>query len=378
MANLGTNFYPKLVQISSELGMKPEDIIAVMTSESGLDPSAHEAKYNGGGLIGFMPATLKGIKYNGSPEDFRKLSGEEQLDWVKKVIQGFMSMNGGPFTSAAQYYVANFFPAALKLPGIRSGNASTAFLEANPEVIEKNGVRYSKKYYDVGIKVSAENESRAYRVNTLFHGSTPNAITLGDMMKQVEKNKRNPIYIKALMAMKNSTGYEAGSKLPSPQKNIEPKQNMPSVKNIDQTLNSFLQMVNASDRSFKKIYKKSLPSNNILIQLDSDDYINNIEFARILSMALDIELFSDNSIHKNGSSVEINCNIYGPKDKCFIVVSELSKSVLEAFKIATTKLNNSPNIKINCIENQKSKYDEITVKMAETNHRQFLLKFMER
>jgi hypothetical protein len=46
-ANLGPNFYPKLVQISSELGMRPEDLLAVMTSESGLNPSAYEEKYKG-------------------------------------------------------------------------------------------------------------------------------------------------------------------------------------------------------------------------------------------------------------------------------------------------------------------------------------------
>ena len=57
-ANLGPNFYPKLVQVASELGMKPEDLIAVMVSESGLNPSAYESKFKGAGLVGFMPDTL--------------------------------------------------------------------------------------------------------------------------------------------------------------------------------------------------------------------------------------------------------------------------------------------------------------------------------
>lgn len=112
--------------------MKPEDLLAVMVSESGLNPGAVEQKYKGSGLVGFMPDTLKGLGYQGSWKEFSQMAGEDQLDYVKKLVQNNMKLNGGPFTSAAQYYVANFWPVALKLPGIRSGNASTAFIEENP------------------------------------------------------------------------------------------------------------------------------------------------------------------------------------------------------------------------------------------------------
>src|SRR5579885_1376654 len=116
MANLGANFYPKLVQISNELGMKPEDLLAVMTSESGINPSAYESKFHGSGLLGFMPDTLKGLGFKGSWNDFINLTGEDQLDYVKKLVQNNMSLNEGrPFTSAAQYYTANLWPIALKL-----------------------------------------------------------------------------------------------------------------------------------------------------------------------------------------------------------------------------------------------------------------------
>ena len=74
MPNLGPNFYPKLVQIASEVGMKPEDLIAVMVSESGMDPSAVEKKFKGSGLVGFMPDTLKGLGFKAQvlPETINK------------------------------------------------------------------------------------------------------------------------------------------------------------------------------------------------------------------------------------------------------------------------------------------------------------------
>lgn len=395
MANLGANFYPKLVQISSELGMKPEDLLTVMVSESGIDPSAHEKVYNGGGLVGFMPDTLKGLKFPGSPEDFRKLSGEQQLDWVKKLVQGFMPMNGGPFTSAAQYYVANFFPVALKLPGIRQNNTNTAFIEENPETVRDphTGKRYSKKYYDIGIKLSPRTEQIAYQANPLFHGSVKGAITYGDMVNQVNKNKRSPLYSKAVAAMHDATGYSPNEKMPQ-QPNMATKQDHKSIMNnylsqiqkpegspintnnkIDQTLNNYLQMITASDKSYKKLYKTLLPSNDILIKVQSEDNNNAIEFARILCTALDVELMASAYTHTDGHNVEIECKINGPQEDCFNTVVALSNSITQAFKLATKKIGGL-DIKTECIMNKQSSYQQITIKSADINYRKFLLKFI--
>lgn len=213
-ANLGPNFYPKLVQISSEVGMRPEDLLAVMVSESGLNNTAYEQKFKGSGLIGFMPNTLTGIGFKGTWEDFTKLSGEDQLDYVKKVVQNNMKLNGGPFTSAGQYYVANLWPIGLKLPGVRQGDPKTAILEENPER-GGPGNKYSKKYLDIGSKIDADFESRAYKANPLFDRDKKGAITFGDMIKQTEINKKNPIYQKAIMAMHDATGYQPGKEAPS-------------------------------------------------------------------------------------------------------------------------------------------------------------------
>ena len=103
MPNLGPNFYPKLVEICNESGIKPEDLLNVTQLESGLNPAAKNPKSNASGLIQFMPKTLKGLGYTDTPEQFRQLSGEDQLDFVKKYIKS----HGSKFRSAAHYYVAN-------------------------------------------------------------------------------------------------------------------------------------------------------------------------------------------------------------------------------------------------------------------------------
>ena len=88
MANLGSNFYNKLLKITSELQMKPEDLLCIMVSESGINPSALNPNGKAAGLIQFMPSTLKGLGYKGDYKDFLKLNGESQLYWVKALIQG--------------------------------------------------------------------------------------------------------------------------------------------------------------------------------------------------------------------------------------------------------------------------------------------------
>lgn len=360
MTNLGTNFYPKLVQVSSALGMKPEDLLAVMVSESGLDPSAHEQKYNGGGLVGFMPDTLKGLKFPGSPEDFRKLSGEQQLDWVKKLVQGFMPLNGGPFTSAAQYYVANFFPVALKLPGIRQGRADTIFIEENPQVITDpvSGRAYSKKYYDIGIKISPRLERAAYKDNPLFHGSVQGAITYGDMMRQVAKNRKNPLYNKAVIAMENTTGYQPST---------------PSQEKSPSYLSGFLAKL---EHLLHQFVMASEDKHNFLITVgSSSDRYATMEYARILSAALQDYLQADVQICADDSNIEIECKVHGNKNILFDAMKELSIGVTDAFKYATRDLGSITSFALVTCD-VKSDYKLLHPKKADLYARVFKLKFV--
>ena len=404
MPNMGPNFYPKLVQISSEVGMKPEDLIAVMISESGMNPSAVEQKYKGSGLIGFMPNTLKGLGFKGTWEDFIKLSGEEQLDYVKKVVQGNMKLNGGPFTSAGQYYTANLWPAALKLPGVRQGDPKTPILEENPERGGPDN-KYSKKYFDLGFKISADFESKAYKANPLFDKDKKGAITYGDMMNQVEKNKQNPIYQKAIAAMREQTGYQANKTDSSmlTNKNVDEKsdffrkylsrikgkemdvydqiggnksQTSPtSPTQMNSVLDSYLKMIAASEKSNKKLYRKFLPYNTAVIRVTAMDYVNAVEFARVLCSVLDEELFARAFTHTDGKNVDVECSIPGPKEECFAAAKQLTDATAGAFKKATIKLGGI-DIKTKLVANKRSHRDQIDLKEASLQYRKFLLKFI--
>lgn len=397
MSNLGPNFYPKLIQIASELGMKPEDIIAIMASESGINPSIpNQAGATAIGLIQFTPGTLKGLGYDKHWKEFGNVAAEDQLDYVKKYIQGQEKLNGGPFKSAAHFYVATFWPVALKLPGIRQGNPNTVFVEENPQTVNINGSIYSKKYYDIGFKINPKQESRAYKENRLFHGPIPGVITFGDMQAQVERTKLGSTYKNAIATMKNSTNYTPSSMPQSqvagndnhiiqkywnqfkgkPMTSKTPQVTSPgSPPNMEQTINNYLRLIAASDKPNKQLYNKLLPNHNILISIDASNHNDAVEFSRILRAALDEELLSTSYIHTDGDDVEIECSIAGPSIDCLDAVRELSNSVAEAFEDATIKIGGI-QVKTKCFMNKKSCYQPISLKQADTNYRTFLLKFI--
>jgi hypothetical protein len=378
VANLGSNFYSKLVEIASETGMKPEDILAIMVSESGVNPQAHNPS-GATGLVQFMPGSLKGVGFRGSPEDFGRLSGEEQLPYVKNLIESNMKLNGGPFNSAGQYYVSVFWPAGLKLPGVRRGDPKTTIVEQDPPTVTdpNTGKEYSKKYYDIGFKINPRFESLAYVSNRLFHGDTPGAITYGDMMKQADKNKRTPLYNKALVAMREETGYQPGTVQPSMLAQRSPT--MPSTKSstFSEILEEFVQSLSAAaaDETSKKTYQKLLPNHDILIQISAADYTSAIEFSRILCSALDEELKAFAYPHTDGSKVEVECRIAGPALECIQTVEQLSQSLSNVFKEATKKIGGI-TVSTSCIMNKKSSYQQISLRTADTNYRKFLLKFV--
>lgn len=414
MPNLGRNFYPKLVQISSELGMNPEDLIAVMVSESGLKPDAVEHTYKGSGLVGFMPQTLKNLGFQGNWEDFIKLSGEEQLDYVKKLVKSFQGFNGGkPFNSAAQYYVANFWPVALRLPGIQQGNPNTIFIDSRPELTtDSAGNKWSKKYYDIGYKISADKEIGAYKANPLFDKDKKGNITYGDMMKQVEINKRNPLYLKAIADMRDSTGYspsQDGKEKTSPNlvaqqdqdedifenylsqhqdkdisemlglsekpsQNISPQSTPSGPANIDNLLEEYMEKTK-ENLPYKQAYNKYLPSNNILIKIKSNNFTNAVEFGNILCNALDEELMSKAFVHADGENVEVACTISGPEILCYQAVKQLSSELTKIFKTATKKIG-GVHIDTYCFLDSKSSLQPISLKTANIQHRNFLLKFI--
>lgn len=122
-------------------------------------------------------------------------------------------------------------------------------------------------------------------------------------------------------------------------------------------------------------YKKYLQNNIINIKVRSSDVVDSIEFSNILCQAIDEELLGESFIHTNGNNVEVECNIAGPTNTCLAAVNELTQIVANKFKLATRKIG-SININTNISLNKKSLYKPISLKVAELNHRKFLLKFI--
>jgi len=403
MANLGPNFYPKLVQMASEVGMKPEDLIAVMISESGMNPQAVEQKFKGSGLVGFMPDTLTGLGFHGTWEDFTKLNGEQQLDYVKKLVQNFTKLSGKPISSAAQYYCANFWPVSLKLPGVQAGNPSTAFIEARPAIVTdpKTGQKWSKKYYDIGMHISAAQESNAYKYNPLFDKDKKGAITYGDMMKQVDKIKQSLPYKKALIEIQKATNYKPGKEsrtmttdkddiitryLKQHRETVDPykalqdksvplKPVAPTVPGLESTITQYLDKIKASEKLNKYLYKQYLPLNHLVISVKAANFVDAVEFSHILCAALDEELMATGSIHTDDNTVEVECAIHGPANDCFETVKQLTSALAAAFKSATIKIGGI-EVKTQFSMNKKSSYQQIDIISANTQHRKFLLKFV--
>jgi hypothetical protein len=368
--NLGPDFYPQLVKMTTDLGMKPEDLISVMISESGMNAAAHNPNGNASGLIQFMPATLKGMGYTGTPEEFRKLNGEQQIPWIQKYIKSHMDFQGGKsFASGAQYYVAEFWPAALRLPGVIQNDPKTIIVDSNPPAV--NG--YSKKYLDIGLKVSANGERAAYKANPLFDKDKKGYITLGDMATQVSQNKDNSIYRQSLLAMQDKTGYQPG-KEPQPDKDSRPSAPPSELADLEKIIQEFIG-ISASDMSLKKLYKQALSHNDILIKITAPDYNSAIEFSRILCSALDEDLLSTSYPHTDGQEVEVECFIAGPLSECFAAVEQMSEAVAETFKDATVKIG-GVSVKTECFMNKKSSYQPISLTTAGANYRKFLLKFV--
>jgi hypothetical protein len=375
-SNLGQDFYPKLVQMTSEVGMNPEDLLAIMVSESGINPGVGKSGNTASGLIRFMPFILPGVGFKGTPDQFRNMSGEDQLPFIKRYIADKVKYNGGPFKSAAQYYVANFWPVALKLPGVQRQNPATPIVEAHPATITdpKTGKQYSAKYYQLGIHISPQEEAEAYKDNPLFHGSTPGAITFGDMEKQVEKNKRSSLYRQALLAMNKDTGYQ-----PKPsfnQSNMLAKHDDNSPESLDGLLDRYVKMLAADHKPSLRQSYKALPTHRFLLPIQAPDHNCAIEFGRILSSALEEDLLATAHLHSDGERVEVECQIQGPQKTCQLAVQQMSEAISEAFQHATLKIGGL-SATAQCLPDQTSSFYPLHYAQAAAHYRQFQLRFLK-
>jgi hypothetical protein len=152
-------------------------------------------------------------------------------------------------------------------------------------------------------------------------------------------------------------------------------QNTPSALPLNNILNNYLQMIAASEKHNKKLYRALLPTQQMVIKIAAPTYTDAIEFARILCTALDEELLAKSYTHSNNQQVEVQCAIPGPSEECLDAVTQLTNSIADAFTEATSKIG-GVHIKTQCVMNKKSSYQQINIKTADHQHRKFLLKFI--
>lgn len=110
--NLGPEFLARVKEVAQNINCDYKDLLAVMNSESGLDPSIQNlAGYQAYGLIQFIPDAAREI--GTSVDKLVKMSAVEQLDYVEKFYlkaretRGF----GNKKFTAADLYAITFLPA---------------------------------------------------------------------------------------------------------------------------------------------------------------------------------------------------------------------------------------------------------------------------
>ena len=157
---------------------------------------------------------------------------------------------------------------------------------------------------------------------------------------------------------------------PKTKSTVKPISTDQPTSNISGLLDSYLQKTIATQ---KHLYK-TLPNNHLLIQVKSSDYVDAVEFARILCLALDEELLANAYTHTDGNRVEIECSIHGPPTDCLATVEQLSFFLTEAFHNATIKIG-GVKVEIQCFADKMSSCREIDLKSAESQYRKFLIKF---
>jgi hypothetical protein len=142
-------------------------------------------------------------------------------------------------------------------------------------------------------------------------------------------------------------------------------------------LNQFLAQFRkaATNYNLKKLYKAAMPTHDILIKISAPDRVSAVEFSQILCTALEEDLLATTYPYTDGREVEVECSISGPEKECFAAVKQMSEAISEAFKDATSKIGGI-TIETKPIMNKKSSYQPISPRSADTNHRNFLLKFI--
>lgn len=278
MSNLSTIFFKKLKDMSIRLGMKAEDILLIMSMESGLNSSA--GNWMASGLIGATTATLKGAGFSGDHKDFAKIDAADQLDYIEKIIKGQIGMNGGkPFKSAAHYYCCNFLPVALQRADIQAGDPD-AIIAQKDTVVSHNNPKI----------VSPQFERKIYEQNPALDADKDGKITFGDLQTLLKKKSETKMYQDALKA------YKLANSLSASDNKIEPIKSDNNVLKKQVDTNNFGDMMSKLIKDFSKA-AEDVKSSKIIIH--NSDHLCAIEFAKVASLGLYEEFGITSDIHSD-------------------------------------------------------------------------------
>jgi hypothetical protein len=103
-------FLAKVVEISGNLGINPDWLMAVMYKESRLSSTARNSLSGATGLIQFMPATATGL--GTTTAALFTMTNVQQLDYVYKYFKPY----AGKMENYVNCYLAVFFSVAMRKP----------------------------------------------------------------------------------------------------------------------------------------------------------------------------------------------------------------------------------------------------------------------
>ena len=333
--NLGKNFYIKLNKMCERLNVNPADMLLLMYLESnGLDPAAVAKSTGASGLNQFMPSTLKDY-FSGSIEEYRKLSGEDQLDYIEKFFE--KSLKGKNITSSAQLYIANYLPTRANLSGVQDKIKETPLCQRGSDFYEKNS----------GLDANHDG-----------------VITYGDIENILAPLSQKPGYLAALKKLQEAAGKEYEPEIKSSESGSEPDE-------ADSILQKFINKLIESLESFSREVFASTNS-HVLIKISSPNLENNLELARLLSTAYEDFLSAKCKTYTNKKDVEIVCSAKIPLSKTYLAIKQFSKVASQQF----CKITNINDINVKIFANKEPSYSGLDLKTSQINYRKFQIKLI--
>ena len=109
---LGGLFLAKTKLVCQQLGFPYTWLMCMMYHESQFTPSLVNPNGGASGITQFMPPII--TQFGISIEAYRKLSGEKQLDYVKKYYD--LAKNYGGIKTPEDFYLFNLSPIAINKP----------------------------------------------------------------------------------------------------------------------------------------------------------------------------------------------------------------------------------------------------------------------